>query len=86
LASYRDTLKSRFSSVIKALIEDAFGSRGKIPRAELVNKLVSDKNFSFLLDTAMIRKRLEEARVGEDLDMSTSNTQSRLGSNQNTDS
>jgi hypothetical protein len=46
------------------MLDDFFGNRNMIMRTEFVNRMIRERGFSSLLDTALIRKRLEEAVAG----------------------
>jgi hypothetical protein len=60
LTEYHRNLSRRATTMRQHLLIDMFGNRSKLPRVEFINKLVRDKNYSILLDTSLIRKRLEE--------------------------
>jgi hypothetical protein len=57
---YGDRLKGKIQATKQVLLDEFFKNRAQLLRTEFINRVFRDKEMSFLMDTALIRKRLEE--------------------------
>ena len=75
LQKYCETLEPKIEIVANLLVDDLFGKRYTLSRTEFMNRMLRERSFSLLLDTALIRKKLEETQIQEEVKSSMTTTE-----------